>query len=195
MKYQKYNSKVTDILKFLFIFLFFNLYFLISSSGSNVFANENIQSTDSGKINYQLSYPGLLPDHPLYFLKAGRDQIMSFFISKPLKKAGFNLLQADKRVEAAFLLSKNGKINLAQSTFSKAENYFESALSNTKDAKDQGMDTTELSHKLRDSNKKHQQILKDITQKLNKENKDKFATEHERLKKFEEKVKELNHKQ
>src|SRR3989344_2047169 len=83
----------------------------------------SVQATESSKIDYQLAYPGLLPDHPLYFLKAGRDQIISFFNSKPLKKAKFNLLQANKRVQAIFMLSRKGerKMNLVQLSFSKAE--------------------------------------------------------------------------
>ncbi|HVF69165.1 MAG TPA: DUF5667 domain-containing protein [Xanthomonadales bacterium] len=197
MKYEKYILKIKNILKFCFVFLLFNLYFLILGSKAPIFANETTQVAESSGVNYQLSYPGLLPDHPLYFLKAGRDRIMSFFISKPLKKAEFNLIQADKRVEASFLLSKKGgdKIDLAQSTFSKAENYFEDAIDNTAAAKAQGMNTIELSQKLHDSNQKHQQILKDMTEKLSEANKEKFATEHGRLKQFEKKVKELNQKQ
>ncbi len=147
-------------------------------------------------VDYQLSYPGLLPDHPLYFLKTARDRIMSFFISKPLEKAEFNLLQADKRVQASYTLFKKGEreIDLSQSTFSKSANYFEESLNNTYDAKSQGMETSEFTKKLENSNKKHQQILMDITTAQNGKYKKKFATEHERLEQFEKRVKGLNAK-
>ncbi|PIZ98613.1 MAG: hypothetical protein COX78_02915, partial [Candidatus Levybacteria bacterium CG_4_10_14_0_2_um_filter_35_8] len=57
--------------------------------------------------NYELPYPGLLPDHPLYFLKMTRDKIIGFFISDPIKKAEFDILQSDKRLSAGvYLLNK-----------------------------------------------------------------------------------------
>ena len=55
-------------------------------------------------VDYQLPYPGMLPDNPLYFLKVFRDNLTSFFINKPLDKAHFDLLQSDKDVEASYLL-------------------------------------------------------------------------------------------
>lgn len=170
---------------------------IVNTAHAEEAGSPSAQATESSKTNYQLAYPGLLPDHPLYFLKAGRDRIMSFFISKPLKKAEFNLLQADKRVESAQMLIKKGdsKIELSKNTFSKAENYFENAIDNTSAAKSQGINTSGFAQKLYDSNQRHQQILKDMTKKQNGKNKNKFALEHERLKQFGKKVKELNQKQ
>ncbi len=147
-------------------------------------------------VDYQLSYPGLLPDHPLYFLKTGRDRIMSFFISKPMERAEFNLLQADKRVEASLMLfkEKESKIDLAQSTFSKGANYFDESINNTSAAKSQGINISDFSNKLADSNKKHKQILQDMISAQNGRYKKKFAAEHDRLNDFEKRVKELNPK-
>lgn len=177
-------------IKLLIIFVFF---LLLTLSGQ-VNAQEAEQS--STKSTYTLSYPGLLPDHPLYFIKAGRDRIMSFLISNPMEKAEFSLLQADKRVEASFMLSekKEKNLDLSQSTFSKAENYFEAAINQTMAAKTQGINTSEISKKLKDANQKHQEILKDITSKLNGKDKKKFAVEHGRLGEFEKRVKDLNRK-
>lgn len=159
--------------------------------------NVKVHAASPKVVDYQLSYPGLLPDHPLYFLKTGRDRIMSFFISKPLEKAEFNLLQADKRVEASLMLTKKGedKIDLAQSTFSKGANYFEESIDNTLAAKSQGINTSDFSLKLGNANKKHQQVLQDINSSQNGKYKKQFTAEHERLKQFEKRVKELNHKQ
>jgi hypothetical protein len=39
------------------------------------------------KIDYDLPYPGLLPDHPLYFIKAGRDKITELITRDNIKKA------------------------------------------------------------------------------------------------------------
>lgn len=145
-------------------------------------------------VSYDLAYPGLLPDHPLYFLKAARDRIQSFFISDPVKKAQFDLLQADKRVMASYFLIQKGqdKVDLAQSTFSKAANYFEEAIGKTNAAKTQGVNIDELAGKLLTANKKHQEILGNIQKQLSKTDKNKFAAEAERLKDFQKKVNNLN---
>src|SRR3989344_5431146 len=62
-------------------------------------------------VEYNLPYPGLLPDSPFYSLKSLRDKIVSFLISSPLKKAEFNLLQADKRLNAGLYLFNSAKQN------------------------------------------------------------------------------------
>ncbi|HSW97310.1 MAG TPA: hypothetical protein VLF89_05800, partial [Candidatus Saccharimonadales bacterium] len=49
----------------------------VSPSISPIITMENKQ------IQYDLPYPGLLPDNPLYSLKVLRDKIVEFFISDP----------------------------------------------------------------------------------------------------------------
>ena len=46
-------------------------------------------------IDYALPYPGILIDHPLYFLKNIRDLIMERIITEPGKKVEFAILQSD----------------------------------------------------------------------------------------------------
>lgn len=113
-------------------------------------------------VEYELPYPGILPDNPLYFLKAARDRIVGFLISDPLKKAEFNLLQGDKRLNSAVFLFKKGKekYSLALSTASKGENYFEEAIEKAREAKKQGMDTNDILRRLSDSAYKHQEVIK-----------------------------------
>src|SRR3989344_6985739 len=86
---------------------------IISLFSSSVYAQTELPSseeydygvtaTDSATDQveeYTLPYPGILPDNLLYPIKVFRDRIVSFLISDPLKKAEFNLLQADKRLQA-----------------------------------------------------------------------------------------------
>ncbi len=113
-------------------------------------------------VDYQLPYPGLLPDSPLYFLKIGRDRIIDFLISDPLKQAEFDLLQADKRLNAGISLFDKGKADLAEVTISKGENYFEKAIQNIETAKKQGQDTSSFLEKISRSSKKHQEVLKSL---------------------------------
>lgn len=75
------------------------------------------------KVEYLLSYPGILPDHPLYKLKALRDAILEFIISDPLKKTEFYILQADKRLGMGMALINEQKSMLAETTVSKGTKY------------------------------------------------------------------------
>lgn len=149
---------------------------------------EEISPTPVPQVNYELPYPGLLPDSPLYFLRMTRDKVISFLISDPLKKSEFNLLQADKRLNAGIYLFNKGKIALALSTISKAENYFEQALTKMGEAKIQGKSINEIEEKLRNALKKHKQELEYITQKVNKNIKGNFEREQKRLVSFEERL-------
>lgn len=184
--------------KFLFISILTS-YFLLLVSANYVSAQElqsdlpqASQSSQVNKIDYDLAYPGILPDSSLYFLKAGRDRIVSFFISNPLKKADFEVTQADKRVLASLFLAQKGKYILARDTLSKAENYFEDAIVRTQQAKSQGMNTLEMAHKLSVSNSKHQEVLLEIKRLLNKTENSKWEKEARRLKELENKAKLIN---
>ncbi len=61
-----------------------------------------------GPAEYILPYPGLLPDHPLYFLKRIRDTILGVLITHPVRRAEFHILRSDKKLNmSVFLLEKN----------------------------------------------------------------------------------------
>lgn len=75
-------------------------------------------------IQYDLAYPGILPDNSLYKLKVLRDKISLFLISDPLKKIDFYLLQTDKGILATAMLVDKNKIKLAEETALKAEHNY-----------------------------------------------------------------------
>lgn len=118
--------------------------------------------------SYQLPYPGILPDSPLYVVKVLRDKIIGFLISDPLTRADFDLLQADKRLSASVYVQKFSpqKQEIIVSTVSKAENYFEEALGQIDLAKKQGIDVRGELGKLLVSNKKHKQVIMEIASHL-----------------------------
>jgi len=121
--------------KLLFIFLL--ILFLFSSQ--KTFA----QSTPSAQIinaQYDLAYTGILPDNPLYFLKAVRDNVLGLLITDPLKKSEYDLLMADKRLGGAQELLLKQKDDLAITTLSKSGNYFYQAIQQVTMAKIQGED-------------------------------------------------------
>lgn len=73
---------------------------------------------------YQLAYPGMLPDSPLYFLKVVRDRILAALITNPQKKVDFYLLQTDKGIAMVPLLVAKNEVSLAKTTALKAENNY-----------------------------------------------------------------------
>jgi hypothetical protein len=177
------------------IVLLFCLFFM-TVAAIPVHADDNapLPSPTPSPSDYQLPYPGLLPDNPLYFLKSFRDNVMGFFIGKPLDKADFMLLQSDKQVSASdILVTKENKVDLAASTFSQAQDYFDEAIEQTAAAHKQGMNITEMTKKLADAHQKHSQVLDDIMQPLQDSDKKKFQTEHDKEKKFAKMIKALKY--
>ena len=144
-------------------------------------------------VDYQLPYPGMLPDNPLYFLKIIRDNLTSFFLSKPLDKANFDLLQSDKNVQASYLLitQHQGKAELAFTTFSQAQDYFDQAIIQTTNAKKQGYSTQEVAKKLASANMKHEQILQVIAQQAKQMNSETVKQERNRAEDFAKRIKSL----
>ncbi len=127
--------------------------------------------TSPTPVDYQLPYPGMLPDNPLFFLKVFRDTLTSFVLSKPIDKVNFDLLQSDKNIQASYLLitQQQGKTLLAFQTFSQAQDYFGQAILQVQNAKKQGYSTKDLANKLSDANQKHEQILQVIAQTTHQE--------------------------
>ena len=176
------------LLLILLVFVFLNV--------SKAYAQENNVSTPSSTIDYSLPYPGILPDNPLYFIKALRDRTISFFISDPLKKAEFNLLMADVRLNAAQYLYAKGeaKYSLAETTISKAENYFLNALVMLNAAKQQGTQIDDLSAKLINAAKKHQQVIKELKDKTRGSVKERLIIDEKRAAEHEIRANEIKPK-
>lgn len=109
------------------IFILILLIFIFLIPPSNSFAQESASSSSkkqSTSSSYQLAYPGILPDHPLYKLKVLRDKIIPMLISNPVQKIDFYLLQTDKGITATSMLVEKGEIDLAKETGLKTENNY-----------------------------------------------------------------------
>ncbi len=125
--------------KFYFNLLFIpiiSVLMLLTLGGSRTFAQEkSTQAADATSptvtpsptqtiVKYDLAYPGILPDNPLYKLKVLRDKISAVLISDPQKKIEFLLLQTDKGILSAAILVDKNEIPLAEETALKAENNY-----------------------------------------------------------------------
>jgi hypothetical protein len=185
MKNQKY------ILLLTLFFLFFTIP-TVSAQELDLSVTPEVSPT-AAPVAYQLPYPGVLPGHFLYKLKAARDLIMSYLISDPIKKAEFDLLQSDKRFQAAYLLieQEKEKADVASETVSKAQNYFEEAVVKTFAAKKEGMDIHDLDKRLILSQAKHAEILMAIEKKAGPDEKKRFKEEQAREVDFAKKVTQL----
>jgi hypothetical protein len=150
-----------NIFRYLLVVVFLILllpvtYFVMETSGATI-------DTPQNKVIYNMPYPGILPDHPLYFIKIIRDRINEFMTRDQLKKAEIYLLYSDKRAAMAMALAQKGKNKLAIETFSKAEKYFLNIPILLKSAKEQGssapssfVETAKL------ANAKHKELIDEL---------------------------------
>lgn len=109
------------------------------------------------EIEYVLPYPGMLPDHPLYFLKVWRDKALLFSTKDTIKKIQLYVLFADKQLSMGRILLEKGKNDLAWKTFKQGELYLLAAASNLK--KIDKLQMSNFIDKTLLSAKKHQEIL------------------------------------
>jgi len=165
----------------------FSLVVFLAFANISFAAEKNIPFTYEEIVGqYNLPYPGLLPDNRFYFFKMIRDRIVGIIISDPIKKADFDILEADKRLSTGIYLFTSGeqKNQLATSTISKGENYFVDASLKIQLAKQQGIGVSEIKGRLSDSLKKHQEILRRLETKFS-------GTVKEELQQEEQKVGQL----
>lgn len=112
---------------------------------------------------YVLPYPGILPDHPLYFLKQLRDQILDRLIIDPVRKAEFYILQGDKRLNMGIFLTEKGKAALAVQTIGQGEGFMKKAVNGLVAAKAGGREIpASIVDRLTQSLGKHQEVLEEM---------------------------------
>lgn len=203
MQFQISNIKF-QVLQFIFLLLIFSLpLFVVDSvlaqgekdasaavesreaTSSNADATENAAK----KSEYQLPYPGLLPDHPLYILKTIRDRIIDILIADPLKKADFTLLQADKRLASGIVLVDKGNPELAEVTVSKGEDYLARSVALRQRAKKEGKDVLGITTKLTAALDKHQEVLSTLAEKTSDRVQERFTEMAASIEKHKQSVK------
>lgn len=168
--------------KFLFLVV---LFFILAFQSVNAQEITPSLTPTPSPVQYTLPYPGILPGHPLYGLKSIRDAFLDFLISNPLKKAEYELLQADKNLQATVSLLQQKKDNtIILTTLVKAEDNFERAVIKAQEAKKQGMLTRDLVAKLSLANKKHQEVLGEIIKSTKGDVRKEAVRQHARAKQF-----------
>lgn len=116
-------------------------------------------------IDYYLPYPGILPDHTLWSLKALRDYLWVSLTFNPQGKSEKLLHLADKRIGAAEALINGGQSVLGASVATKAGKYLEQALAQESLARGKGASTSDLLTNIAKSSLKQQEIVSSIRSK------------------------------
>jgi CRISPR/Cas system-associated exonuclease Cas4 (RecB family) len=116
-------------------------------------------------VSYELAYPGLLPNHPLYVFKQIRDGFTEFMTRDQMKKARLRLQMSDKMTRAAQILihddKKNVSLTLKQLNY--GEEYFAKTIADIKTSSKQGVKPTkEFLDQLNLSLIKHKKVIEDI---------------------------------
>ena len=115
------------------------------------------------KVDYTLPYPGILPDHPLYFLKRLRDQILERLSVDPIRKMEFYMLQTDKSVNTGLFLAAKQKGALAQESITRARQYMGQAVSIAATLKKEGKDVPAyLVERFIKAGAKYEEILNEL---------------------------------
>jgi len=157
---------VSGVLVFAFAILLISIF---DSSAINYPLSPSPYQPTSGpkapEINYPLPYAGsVLPDSPLWPLKALRDKVWFGVTTSHLRRAELALLFSDKRLVMTQKLFEKGKPDIAISTFTKGEKYLPIAVSEEEVARAQGVDTSTFLGKLATSALKHREIAEDLIQ-------------------------------
>lgn len=151
---------------FVLAFAILSISVLQSAAVSYVFAtptpSAKVLAAKIPEINYPMPFEGdVLPDSPLWIVKATRDRIWYLFTFSHLKKAELALLFSDKRLLFSKNLFENKKPDIALTTLSKGEKYLEIAFSEEELARGDGVDTSSFLSTLTTASLKHRQIIEE----------------------------------
>lgn len=123
------------------------------------------ESTGSAmqKSVYILPYPGILPDHPLFFLKKLRDSVIEMLIADQVRKSEFYLLQADKHLNAGIFLYEKGNKDLAIKTITLSSDFMKRSVDGLQSIKAGGREIpASVVEKLEQSTGKHIEVLTEM---------------------------------
>lgn len=124
--------------------------------------SQSITMSDK-KVVYELPYPGILPDHPFYFLKELRDRALDVTTRDDTRKAELYIQFSDKYLNTAVALAKKGRETQADEILISGEKYSLRVPDLFKKAKQQGAGPTQqLVDRLKQSNEKHKEVIQEL---------------------------------
>jgi hypothetical protein len=135
---------------------------MVPSSNAHLLAINQILIEE--KINYVFPSPGILPDHPFYWLKMVRDRIYLIFTPNTQERLKLQAHYADKRLSAGYILITKGQTGLGVSTITKAEKYLHEALLKAEKLFESGSLSDQELRSLLKTAIAHQAILSSLSQ-------------------------------
>ena len=138
------------------------------------------------KSEYTLPFPGLLPDHPLYFLKNFRDFLLDKLIVDPIRRSEFYLLQADKKLAMAIAFIEKGNTTRAEEVLAKSGKHMEQSIGGLATLKSQGKETPGyVVDRIANALVKHEEVLNEFVQKAQGNEKENFSAVLDFVKKLQ----------
>lgn len=129
----------------------------------NVAVESSVLANEASVVQYGLANPGkVLPNSPLWFLKALRDRVWFIMTTNPSRKAELKLLFADKRLGSSKVLFEKGDAEVGFSTLTKAEKYLEEAGLIEAENRREGVETREFLERLALVSLKHYEVIEEI---------------------------------
>src|SRR3989338_4325343 len=150
------------------LFICFSMLLLLLVSGTQrvVWALPPGEPTVIMVEHYELPYPGILPNHPLYPLKLVRDRMLDFLIRDPVKRINFYLLMSDKRLSMGVYLTDEKEYVLAEETVSKGEKYLVRAIDALYEVKETGREIpSDMVERIMLSSSKHHLVITQLRDK------------------------------
>lgn len=111
------------------------------------------------EVNYYLPYPGLLPDHPLYFLKMMRDRLKEWKTFDQARKAEYFVNLADKRMGAGRALIEGDEDELGVTTYRKASRYLKKAIEKISELEGEGREMGDLANRIEQATLKYDEVM------------------------------------
>lgn len=137
----------------------------------------NATADATKKSEYILPFPGLLPDHPLYFLKNFRDLLLDKLIVDPIRKSEFYLLQSDKKLAMTISFIEKGNIPRAEEVLAKSGKHMEQSIGGLMTLKSQGKAVSgDIVDRITRALVKHEEVLTEFIQKAQGIEKENFST-------------------
>lgn len=123
------------------------------------------QNAKDFQVDYYLPFPGnILPDSPLWGVKALRDFSWYQLTQDSLKRAEIALLFSDKRIGASKILFDKKNPDVGLTALTKSEKYLEVAFQDEETARKRGADTSSFLTKYSLAALKHRQLIDQILQ-------------------------------
>lgn len=126
---------------------------------------QTITGFDTRVMDYQLPYPGLLPDNPLYLVKSLRNSALLLVTTDEYEKAQIMLNLSDKRIAMAKPLADKGKLSMSVESVAEAEDLFEKMLPVVEKIKEEDK-KKEFILDIKKANLKHREEMETLMKEL-----------------------------